>query len=171
MLVVDLLAFLPFYLPLVMPADLRLLRALRLIRILRLVKLGRYSHALQTIARVVAHRKEELATAAFVVFIFLLLASAGFYYAEHDAQPEAVPSIPAALWWGVVTLSTVGYGDIVPVTDAGKVLGAFVALLGIGMFALPTGILGAAFVEELRRRRAGAAERKCPHCGGDISGV
>jgi voltage-gated potassium channel len=163
MAIVDLLAILPFYAPMVVRLDLRFLRALRLIRILRLLKLGRYSQAMQTIARVVVAKKEELLVTAFVVFILLLLGSAGLYYAEHDAQPEAVPSIPAAMWWGVVTLSTVGYGDIVPVTPAGRFLGAVVALLGIGMFALPTGILGAAFVEEVRRRRA--ATRVCPHCG------
>ncbi len=168
MLIIDLLAILPFYLPMVVTLDLRFLRALRLIRILRLFKLGRYSQALQTIGRVVSAKKEELLTTAFVVFILLLVASAGFYYAEHESQPEAIPSIPAALWWGVVTLSTVGYGDIVPVTFAGKLLGAAVALLGIGMFALPTGILGAAFVEELRKRRVKEDTRQCPHCGGEI---
>ena len=152
---VDLLAILPFYAPIVLRVDLRFLRALRLIRILRLLKLGRYSQAMQTIARVVVAKKEELAVTAFVVLILLLLGSAGLYYAEHDAQPDAIPSIPAAMWWGVVTLSTVGYGDIVPVTQVGKLLGAVVALLGIGMFALPTGILGAAFVEEVRRGRIG----------------
>jgi voltage-gated potassium channel len=112
-----LLAVLPFYLPMVGMPDLRLLRALRLLRTLRLLKRGRYSQAIQTIARVVVVRKEGLTITVFVVFILLLVGSAGFSYAEHEAQPQEIPSIPAAMWWGVVTLSLVGYADIVPLTQ------------------------------------------------------
>ncbi len=163
--IVDVLAILPFYLPMVIPLDLRFLRAVRLIRIVRLLKLGRYSRALQTIGSVLKAKREELLITAFVMFIFLLLGSAGVYHAEHELQPEVFSSLPATLWWGVTTLSTVGYGDAVPMTHVGKFIGALVALLGIGMFALPTGILGAAFVEEMRRERRETPT--CPHCGRD----
>ncbi len=91
---------------------------------------------------------------------------------ENEAQPDKFPSIPAAMWWGVATLTTVGYGDIFPVTPLGKILSGFIAFLGIGIFALPTGILASGFAEEVaRRRRKSAEECFCPHCGGDISSV
>ena len=85
------------------------------------------------------------------------------YFAEHGEQPQAFPNSPAAMWWAVATLTTVGYGDIYPVTVAGKVLGSIIAILGIGMFALPTGILGAGLVEAVESKRR--AKQKCPHCG------
>ena len=84
------------------------------------------------------------------------------YYAENRAQPDAFSSIPQAMWWGIATLSTVGYGDVYPVTPVGKVLGGVVALLGIGMFALPTGILSSGFAEEMRKKRN--SSMICPHC-------
>jgi voltage-gated potassium channel len=84
------------------------------------------------------------------------------YFAEREAQPDRFSSIPAAMWWGMVTLTTVGYGDIFPVTSLGKVLGGVIALLGIGLFALPAGILASGFSEELQRTRE---QRRCPHCG------
>jgi voltage-gated potassium channel len=166
MAIIDLLAVAPFYIPAILPVDLRVLRTLRLLRIVRLLKLGRYSKAMQTIGHVLHAKRQELLMTAFVVLILLLIGSAGVYHAEHAVQPEAFSSIPATLWWGITTLSTVGYGDVVPVTPLGKLIGAMVALLGIGMFALPAGILGSAFVEELRRERQEA--KKCPHCGKEL---
>ena len=159
---IDLLAVLPFYLPFV-GVDLRFFRAVRLFRLFRVAKLGRYSQALQLFGRVLAAKKAELGVTLFTLFLLLLLASCLMYYAEREAQPEAVSSIPAAMWWGVATLTTVGYGDVCPVTVAGKMVAAVIAVLGIGMFALPTGILGAGFVEELQKRRR--PRRTCPHCG------
>ena len=166
MAIVDLLAVAPFYIPALLPVDLRVIRSLRLLRIVRLLKLGRYSRAMQTIGRVLQAKHQELLMTAFVVLILLLIGSAGVYHAEHEAQPEAFSSIPATLWWGITTLSTVGYGDIVPITPIGKLIGAMVALLGIGMFALPAGILGSAFIDEMRRQRQEV--KKCPHCGMDL---
>jgi voltage-gated potassium channel len=91
------------------------------------------------------------------------------YHAEHAAQPEAFSSIPAAMWWAVATLTTVGYGDIYPITPIGKALGAVIAVLGIGMFALPTGVLGAAFMEEIERQKKARTQGPvCPHCGGEL---
>ncbi len=155
LMIIDFLAIIPFYLPFFFAVDLRILRVLRLLRIFRLLKLGRYSRALQTLGDVLTGKKEELLISLFVVMMLLVLASSCMYYAEKDAQPEVFSSIPAAMWWGIATLSTVGYGDVVPVTAAGKIIGAVVAMLGIGMFALPAGILGGAFVEEMGARRRG----------------
>jgi len=162
--VIDLLAILPFYLPMVVTLDLRFLRAVRLFRIFRLFKAGRYSRSLKTMGRVFARTRTELSITLFLTLILLVLASGLVYLAEHDAQPETFSSIPAAMWWGAVTLTTVGYGDIYPVTLLGRLLGTVIAILGIGLFALPTAILGSAFMEELTHRKEPSAE-VCPHCG------
>ena len=150
---VDLLAILPFYLPMIIPFDLRFIRALRLFRLFRLFKIGRYSEALKTFEIVLKRKKEELFIAIFSVLILLVFASSLMYFVENEAQPETFSSIPAAMWWGVVTLTTVGYGDIYPITPIGKILGAIIALLGIGTFALPAGILASGFAEEIQRRQ------------------
>lgn len=169
---IDLLAVLPSLLPTV-SLDLRSLRLLRLLRIIRLGKLGRYSIAAQTLHSVLRNKAADLISLLGMLLVLLLLTSTVMYWLEHDAQPQLFSSIPATMWWGIVTLSTIGYGDMSPVTDAGRAFGGVVAIVGIGMFALPAGLLGAAFVDELARRRAqhpsqqgeaGAAER-CPHCG------
>ena len=162
MLLIDLFAILPFYLPFV-AVDLRFMRAVRLVRLFRVMKLARYSRAIKTLGRVVSAKKEELGVTLFVLCLLLIFASSLLYYAEHGSQPEHFSSIPAAMWWGVATLTTVGYGDVYPVTVLGKLLASAIAVLGIGMFALPTGVLGAGFVEEIQsRKRAPAC---CPHCG------
>ncbi len=90
------------------------------------------------------------------------------YYAENEAQPEIFSSIPSSMWWGVITLTTIGYGDTYPVTIAGKVIGSAVAIIGIAVYAIPTGIMASAFTEELRKKRH-QKSKKCPHCGKDIS--
>ncbi len=166
MALVDLIAVLPFYLPMVISVDLRVLRAMRLMRLLRLFKLGRYSESMQTLGNVLKDKRDELYVTMFVLLIMLVIASSLMYFAEHEVQREVFPSIPAAMWWGIVTLTTVGYGDVYPITPLGKVLGAIIALLGIGMFALPAGILGSGFAEEIERRKEGQV--LCPHCGKDI---
>lgn len=160
---VDLLAILPFYLPMLFAFDLRFIRMLRLIRIFRLFKMGRYSKSLKTLNAVVRAKKEDILITLFIGSILLIVASTLVYYFETEAQPEAFPNIPAALWWGVITLTTVGYGDVFPVTIAGKIVGSVIAILGIGMFALPAGILGSGFVEELEKNKQRV--RICPHCG------
>jgi voltage-gated potassium channel len=163
---VDLMAILPFYLPMIIPLDLRFIRAVRLFRIFRLFKMGRYSKSLKTFGDVLKEKKEELIITMFVVSILLIIASSLMYFVENEAQPEAFSSIPEAMWWGVATLTTVGYGDVYPVTPLGKFLGAIIAILGIGMFALPAGILGSGFVGQIQRRRK--KRIICPHCGRDI---
>lgn len=150
--IIDLLAILPFYLPLFFAMDGRVLRMLRLFRILRIFKMGRYSTAFNLIIRVVSQRKEELFITLTIVFVVLILASSMMYYIEHEVQPENFSSIPETMWWGVATLTTVGYGDVYPVTPIGKVLGAFIAILGVGVFALPAGIIASGFESEISKR-------------------
>ena len=163
---VDLFAVLPFYLPMLIKVDLRFIRAIRLIRLFRLLKLGRYSEAIKLFGRVLRAKKEELFITVFAIFILLTISSSLLYYVEHDSQPEVFSSIPEAMWWGVATLTTVGYGDIYPITSLGKFFGAIISLLGIGLFAMPAGILSAGFIEEIRKRRE--SETFCPHCGKKI---
>lgn len=165
---IDLFAVLPFYLPFT-GLDLRFVRAVRLVRLFRVMKVARYSKAVKTLGRVLAAKKEELGVTLFVLFLLLIFASTLMYYAERDAQPEQFASIPAAMWWAVATLTTVGYGDVYPVTPVGKVIACVIAILGIGMFALPTGILGAGFVEEIQSRKR--QPMLCPRCGAVISPV
>lgn len=162
MAVIDALAILP---GLILPfLDLRFLRVLRL---LRLLKLSRYSESLQIFVNVVASRGREITMALFLVGLALIMTSSFMYYAEHDAQPEEFGSIPQAFYWSIVTLTTVGYGDVVPVTVAGKMLAGVTAILGVGVIALPVGILASGFVTELEKRGKKKAQ-PCPHCGKDV---
>jgi voltage-gated potassium channel len=164
---VDLSAVLPFYLPF-LAVDLRVLRMFRMLRIMRLMriaKLGRYSQSLQMLLRVVKSKKEELTSSACILLILVVVAATVIFYAEHETQPKAFSSIPAAMWWSVVTLTTIGYGDVYPVTVIGKLLASVIAVLGIGMVALPTAILGAGLLEEMQRHKKVI---QCPHCGKDI---
>jgi voltage-gated potassium channel len=150
-------------LPMLIRLDLRFLRAVRLIRIFRVFKVGRYSESMKLFGNVLKAKKEQLVITLFAVFILLTIASSLLYYVENEAQPDAFSSIPSTMWWGVSALTTVGYGDMYPITPIGKILGAIISLLGIGLFAMPTGILSAGFVEEIRRRRE--QDKVCPHCG------
>ena len=163
-MIIDALAILPFYIPFIIPIDLRWLRILRLFRILRILKLGRYSDAVNTFHRVLTRKKEELLLAMSLLLIAMVLASALMYDAEHEAQPEVFASIPHAMWWALVTLATVGYGDVYPVTYMGKLLSGVVVIVGIMIFALPTAIFASGFVEETERQQ----EVFCPHCGRKI---
>ena len=166
---VDLLAILPFYVPLLIAFDLRFLRMIRVLRLLRILKLRRYSHSIRIIGRILNDKKEELLTALFISTILMIIASTFMYYLEHEAQPEAFPNVVATMWWAVATLTTVGYGDIFPITSAGKVFAGIISVIGIGIIALPTGILSAAFIEQLQKEKAERAasqrQRYCPHCG------
>lgn len=164
MAIIDLLAILPFYLPMILPINLVGIRAIRLVRLLRLFKLNRYSEALSSIGEVFRSKSREILVSMFFVFILLVISSLLIYYAEHDAQPEQFANAFSGLWWAVATLTTVGYGDIYPVTGAGRVLGAVIAIMGIGMVAVPTGILSAGFVDVLDKQNPDKTNY-CPHCG------
>lgn len=164
MMVVDLLAILPFYLTMAgLGLDLRFLRALRLIRFLRLLKLVRYSESMRAFGRAFREKKDELIVAMTANGILLVVASSLMYFAEQNVQPEAFGSIPETMWWGVVTLTTVGYGDVAPITPFGRVVGSIVAILGIGLFALPASIMASGFIEE-----SSYDTRVCPDCGHTI---
>ena len=161
---VDLIAILPFYLPMLVHVDFRFIRILRFVRLFRLLKMSRYLHSLRMFGTVLHEKKEELVIAIIMVLMILLFASSGMYVMENTAQPDAFSSIPAAMWWGIATLTTVGYGDVYPVTPLGKVLGSIIALLGVGLFALPAGILASGFSDVIPRRNI-RASHVCPHCG------
>lgn len=153
MALVDLLAILPFYVPVLLPVDLRVLRLVRLLRILRLLKINRYTTALRTVSKVVRSKVNQLVSSMFIMVILLVIASLLIYYFEHPAQPEVFQNAFSGMWWAIVTLTTVGYGDIYPITASGKVLSALVSVLGIGFVAIPTGIISSGFVENIDRRR------------------
>ena len=150
MAIIDLLAVAPFWLSMIFPVDLRFLRVVRLLRVL---KLTRYSAAMNLLFDVVREKLGILAAALFIVFILLIVAASSTYLAEHEAQPEAFANIPQAIWWAIITVTTVGYGDVVPITPLGKFLGSMLGFIGVGMVALPAGILASGFSDALHRRR------------------
>ncbi|TQV70258.1 ion transporter [Denitrobaculum tricleocarpae] len=149
--IIDLVAILPFYLGFLVDMDLRFLRVLRLLRIL---KLTRYSPAMSMLLDVFREEANAFLAGFFILIVLLVLAASGAYLAEHQVQPEKFGSIPEAMWWAMATLTTVGYGDVVPITAAGQIFGSLVGVVGIGMAALPAGILASGLADLLRRRRA-----------------
>ena len=151
-LLIDLLALLPFYLTL-LPIDLRYLRIFRLFRLARIFKLTRYNKAIQTVKLVLSAKKEILTISFILIGIVLYMVSAMMFYVENSAQPEVFSSIPKTMWWGVATLTTVGYGDIYPITALGRFLGGVIAILGIGIFAIPTGIIASGFTEYVEKSK------------------
>ena len=151
-MLIDLLAILPLYLLMFGFVGLADMRYLRFIRVLRILKLVRYSPAMQVFTSVLRSEKRAIFSALMIGFVALFIASSIIYAAEGDAQPAAFGTIPAAMWWAMATLTTVGYGDVVPVTPLGKFIGSIVMLMGIGVFGLWAGIMASGFSEELRRR-------------------
>jgi voltage-gated potassium channel len=168
LMLIDLVAILPFYLSGVVAVDARFVRALRLFRVVRLLKIARYSETMRSFSSVVRSQKEKLVVAAAMNVILLVLSSSVMYQLEHQAQPELFSSIPATLWWGAMTLTTVGYGDMFPVTEWGQLAASFIAVFGIGLFALPASILAAGFIEDSQsndEQTRSDADGSCPHCG------
>ena len=164
LMLADATAVLSFFIVMLLPSGLDL-GALRVIRLLsRLASLARYSAGMQAVAAVASSRKSELLAVASVIGVLLVLASSLMYIAEHSAQPDKFTSIPSTMWWAVVTITTVGYGDVAPITPLGRLMAGAIALLAIGTFALPAGILGAGFLEQLNRKQSHAAA-SCPNCG------
>lgn len=151
--VLDLLALAPL-LVITLGAEPFLLRLFRLIRVLRLARLGRFSRAIGAMGKAVRSHRYELMTSMCLAGMLLLITSTLMYLVEGGAQPEAFGSIPRAMWWSIATLTTVGYGDMVPLTPLGRLLGGITALTAIGLIAMPTGILAAAFGEAMREREA-----------------
>ena len=157
--VIDLLAILPFYLPLLFKADLRFLRLMRLLLLFRILKLRRYSKSVDVFVSVFKDKRKDLAITGYITFLLVLVSSMLMYQIEHKVQPEKFSNIIETFWWSIATLTTVGYGDVYPITPMGKILSGFIAILGIGLVALPTGIIGSGFIDKL-----GKKERTCPKC-------
>ena len=151
--IIDLLAIIPFYLPMLFPVNMMILRMLRLFRLLRILKLARYFTAFSLVVNTITRRREELVIILTLLLVMLILASSMMYYVENAAQPDVFKSIPATMWWAVATLTTVGYGDVYPITPLGKLLGAVIAIMGIGVFALPAGIIASGFQSELSKMK------------------
>lgn len=165
MAVIDLLAIIPFYVPFIIPIDLRALRLLRLLRIMRIFKVNRYSKAMQTVVKVIDRKKDQLLSSVFVAGLLLIIASVLMYNVENAAQPEIFTSVFHSMWWAVATLTTVGYGDIYPITVLGKVLASLIAVIGIGIVAIPTGIVASGFTELVQEQSQDKLKNYCPYCG------
>ena len=164
MAIIDLLATFPFYVPFLIRIDLRALRVLRLFRLLRIFKTNRYTNGMTKVITVIKNKSSELISSVIVVSTLMVMSSALMYNIENTAQPEVFKSMFDAMWWSTATLTTVGYGDIYPITVLGKVLAAIIALLGIGIVAIPTGIIAGGFMELVKKDKV-----ICPHCGKDIN--
>lgn len=150
MAIIDLVAIAPFYLAFLFNIDLRFLRVLRLLRIF---KLTRYSEAMTTLLKVLREEISSFAAAIFIMIVIMIIAASGIYLVEKDHQPEFYGSIPQSMWWSIVTLTTVGYGDAYPITTFGKIFAAIIMVAGVGLVALPTGILASGFSDNLHRSR------------------
>ena len=172
MALMDLLAILPFYVPYIIPVDLRVLRTLRVTRLLRLFKVNRYTSAIALIGKVFKKKASQLVVSMFIVGLLMLIASVLMYNIENAAQPNVFHNAFDALWWAIATLTTVGYGDIYPITAGGKILSSIIAILGIGLIAVPTGIISAGFMETIGSDDEDAEKPEqhdekcyCPYCG------
>ncbi|MHA7820149.1 MAG: ion transporter [Erythrobacter sp.] len=159
---IDLAVVLITFAPLI-TADAAVLRFVRLFRVFAVMKFGRFSRAVKTVGEAIADRADDLIVTAALALIFVLVGATALYLVEGHIQPDAFGSIPRALWWAVITLTTVGYGDAYPVTALGKVIGGTLALSGIAFVAMPTGIIAAAFSEAMQRRRDQRIEEMRQH--------
>ncbi len=149
--VIDLMSFLPYYLPVFFPAGAVAFRLIRVARILRLFRINAYYDSLNVITEVLVGKRQQLLSSVFIIFVLMLASSLAMYSIEHEAQPEIFRNAFSGIWWSVSTLLTVGYGDIYPVTPLGKAFGILITFLGVGMVAIPTGIISAGFVEQYAR--------------------
>jgi len=179
--IIDILAIIPFYLPFFIAIDMRVLRMLRLLRLLRLFKMNRYTTAFASVGSVLKRKSAQLVSSMLVLFILIVMASILMYAIENADQPDNFKNAFSGLWWAISTLTTVGYGDIYPITNFGQALGALIAMFGIALVAIPTGIISAGFMEEsqktqkgmdiLQKERENAENEEkdeicyCPYCG------
>ena len=149
--IIDLLAILPFYLTL--GFDLRSLRALRFLRLFRILKLVRYNKAITHFTKAIKSVREEIILFIVVTLILMYFSAVGIYYFENQAQPEHFASIFDSLWWAIITLTTVGYGDVYPVTVGGKVFTFIMLMIGLGIVAIPTGIISSALTKTVEEKK------------------
>ncbi len=189
MALIDLVSILPFYLPFFIPIKLGVLRSLRILRLLRVFKISRYTSALDIMGRVFRKKAYLLFSSVLIVFLLMLIGSVIMFEIESGAQPDKFDNAFSAFWWALSTVTTIGYGDLYPITTAGKLLGGVIALLGVGLVAVPTGIISAGFIEESRHAehqeaeraahhnepgkggttsREGRKKRYCPYCGEEL---
>ena len=148
--IIDLLAILPFYLS--FGVDLRSLRALRFLRLFRILKLVRYNKAMNHFTRAIKSAKEEIFLFIFITLILIYFSAVGIYYFENEAQPQHFSSIFDSLWWAIITLTTVGYGDVYPITAGGKVFTFIILMIGLGIVAIPTGIISSALTKSIDKK-------------------
>ena len=150
---IDLISILPFYLNQFVKVDGRFLRILRLFRLTRIFKLGRGSSSLKLFVKALKGVRNELKFTLFLSVLAILFSASAIYYLENEAQPDKFSSITESIWWATVSLATVGYGDVYPITAGGKIFASIISLIGIGIVAIPTGIISASFVEEINQLR------------------
>ncbi|MGE3278202.1 MAG: ion transporter [Candidatus Altimarinota bacterium] len=160
--IIDLLAIIPFFLPLFTVMNIQFTRISQILRLFRFLKMGRYFRAWEVFLYVFKDKRSEIKMTIYTIAIMILFTSSIMFFIENPAQPEAFSSIPATMWWSVTTLTTVGYGDIVPMTPLGKLFAGLTAIFAIGIFALPAGLLGSGFVDYALR---GEKIIICPQCG------
>lgn len=146
--IVDLLSFLPYYLPIFFPAGASAFRMLRIVRIFRLFRVNSYHDSISVITSVITEKGQQLVASVFIILILVIASSLCMYSVEYEAQPEVFQNAFSGIWWAASTLLTVGYGDIYPITIMGKILGIIISFLGVGMVAIPTGIISAGFVSQ-----------------------
>ena len=146
--IIDLLSFLPYYLPVFFPSGLAAFRMFRVIRVLRLFRINAYYDSLNVITEVLKSKRQQLLSSVFIIATLMLASSLCMYSLEHEAQPDVFKNAFSGIWWAASTLLTVGYGDIYPITPLGKLFGICITFLGVGMVAIPTGIISAGFVEQ-----------------------
>lgn len=149
--IIDLLSFLPHYLPIVFPVGAAVFRMFRVVRVLRLFQINAYYNSIHVITAVISSKKQQLASSVFIILVLMVGSSLCMYSLEHEAQPEVFANAFSGIWWAVSTLLTIGYGDIYPITTLGKVFSIIITFLGVGMVAIPTGIISAGFVDQYSR--------------------
>ena len=158
--IIDLMSFLPYYLPMFFPAGAVAFRLFRVARILRLFRINAYYDSLNVISEVIVNKGQQLLSSVFIIAVLMLSSSLAMYSIEHEAQPEVFKNAFSGIWWAVSTLLTVGYGDIYPVTPLGQAVGVVITFLGVGMVAIPTGIISAGFVEQYSRAQRSNYEQE-----------
>ncbi len=149
--IVDIMSFLPYYLPVFFPAGTAAFRMFRVMRIMRLFRINAYYDSLNVITEVIISKKQQLLSSVFIIIVLMIASSLCMYSLEHNAQPDIFENAFSGIWWSVSTLLTVGYGDIYAITPLGRVFSIFITFLGVGIVAIPTGIISAGFVEQYQR--------------------
>ena len=158
--IVDLLAIVPFLLPFLITIDSRSIRVLRLVRLVSIFKIARHNKAVNTLISVVSSVIVEVGITLFTSFIAVVFTGILMFYAENESQPEVFSDMGQSIWWAVATLTTIGYGDIYPVTGMGKLIASSLAFIGIGLVAIPAGLISAAYVEEINKKNKKKISKK-----------